>query len=184
MRRAGCVLIPLLFLGTCFALLGPSERLANPTTNAPLLEGLDYPVLVMHGRMPSILITSDPSHVPPPPAGASYLVPDAAAVERYLREHQPPEFEGVWVVHVKPLAPGRQQIELYLRRDGYRGLVYEATAASIKPKYRKITGPGFAFIFGGIATAISLAIWLPVWIVVRLAQWRRRSRSSAPVSAV
>jgi hypothetical protein len=74
---------------------------------------------------------------------------------------------------VRRLAPQRQHIELYWMSDGYSGGAYEATAASFIPRYRKITGPGFAFVFGGIAILINTAIWMAGALAFR---WWRRSR--------
>jgi hypothetical protein len=67
---------------------------------------------------------------------------------------------------------------LCLVNDGYFGSVYEATATTIRPMYRKITGPGFAFVFGGLALLMNTALWIAIALLVRYLPkklWRVRS---------
>ncbi|MCU1227650.1 MAG: hypothetical protein JWO97_534 [Acidobacteria bacterium] len=73
----------------------------------------------------------------------------------------------MWVLNVKRIGPERQRIELYWMNDGYRGGAYEATATSIAPLYRKLAGPLFAAVFGGLATLMSAALWLLIGFLLR-----------------
>jgi hypothetical protein len=117
----------------------------------------------------------DLRHVPKLPPGSSYLIPSSKdeMIEKQLNESLPPHTDGGWVLEVRRLAPQRQHIEFYWREDGYSGGAYEATASSFIPRYRKMTGPGFAFVFGGIAILINIAIWTIGALVLRWAATRR-----------
>ena len=95
-------------------------------------------------------MTDTPRDVPPPPAGASFLIAldQVERVERQLREHDTVHRDSAWVLRVKQISPDRQKLELFLSGDGFQGGVYEATANTATAQYRKVTGPGFAFVFG------------------------------------
>lgn len=165
-----------LFLGTCAALFPLATRIADPMTHAPMASQPHrlFPVLVMAGDVPWIVKTTDPGALPPLPRHVSYLVPreGEAAIERSLSERHLPASGGHWRLRVEQLGAGRQEIELYWISDGYAGGAYEATATTIVPKYRKVTGPGFAFVVLGTAVGMAVLLWLPVAAVV----WYRARR--------
>ena len=173
------ILLPLLFLGTCSLLLRPAERQAAPMTYTTLdsLRGQPFPVLLMTGNMPRILLETDPRTSPVAPQGSSYLVPPSRVreTERWINDHEQPRPDGTWVLRVDELAPGRQRIELDHVNDGYAGSVYEATPTSIRPLQRRFTGPGFAFLVGGRAFVMNAVLWLAAWLVVRIVCARRRA---------
>jgi len=65
--------------------------------------------------------------------------------------------------------------------DGYYGGVYEATETTITPLYRKIAGPGLAYIAMGYAIAMNLAGWGVLWAALSVIRRRRAAKaSSAP----
>jgi hypothetical protein len=146
--------------------------LADPLTHLPVthVHFHEFPVLVVAGNQAWVEQVEDPLNVPPPPPGASYLVPPGKAreIEQYLIDHDTRGVDSSWVLNVKTLSPDRQRIELYLWGDGYWGGVYEATATTVAPQYRKATGPGFAFIFGPLALLMNMAFWGTVFLSWRL----------------
>lgn len=158
------IVLPVLFIGTCMPLTRPAMRIADPRTNVALnaTDGA-FPILIIGERAAHVSFLQGLGAIPPLPHGATYLVPASreAAIVNGLREHQ-------LVLRVERLAPDRQKIELYRMRDGYYGGVYEATATSLRPLYRKLTGPGFAFIAGRIAIAMNLALWAVIAVAVLL----------------
>ena len=177
-RGVAFVLLPLLFIGSCGALLPAGMRIADPMTHKRVdLLNRPFPVLVMTGGVPRVQRIEDLRRVPKLPPGSSYLVPAGQddVIEMQLNEHLPPLAEGGWVLRVRRLTPQRQHIELYWMNDGYSGGAYEATASSFSPRYRKITGPGFAFVFGGVALLINLMIWTVVTVAIGWG-WRRYTR--------
>jgi hypothetical protein len=137
-----------------------------------------FPVVVVKGEEAWVEMMDDPERVPPPPPGASYLVPPARvrSVERYLREHDTVHRKSAWVLRVTPLDAARQRTELFLMGDGYWGGVYEAAPSAVRPLYRKVTGPGFAFVFGPAAFALNCVAW---GLVAAGARWYRR-RAALP----
>ena len=157
------LVLPVAFIGGCFALLLPAGRLADPMTHLRVedLPGQPFPVLIVQGDHARVLMVEDLQNIPPLPDGATYLVPAGkeATFQQQLYEQSPRDRDVAWVLQVKRSAPNRQRIELYLIGDGYWGGGYEATGSTITPLYRKLTGPGFAFIFGGLAVATNLGLW-------------------------
>jgi hypothetical protein len=83
-------------------------------------------------------------------------------IEQYLNVHQPPAGDSGWVLRVERLAPDRQRIELFLMGDGYFGGAYDATQHAVTPHYRKLTGPGFAFIAIGLEPQYHAALAAPL----------------------
>jgi hypothetical protein len=157
------VLVPVAFLGSCVSMIPVATQLTDSMTLAPVDQAYSFPfpILVIRGTEASVEEIDHPHDIPPPPVGASYLVPggQAKAVERYLREHDSIHPKSAWVLRVAPTSSERQRIELFLMGDGYWGGVYEATATSIAPLYRRITGPGYAFVFGPLALGLNVALW-------------------------
>lgn len=179
------LLLPIAFIGSCFALLPPAVRLADPMTHLPLdgLPGQPFPVLVVERDQARVLMIEDLRRVPPLPDGATYLVPGGSetAFRKQLEEQAPRDRDVAWVLQVERLAPDRQRIELYLMGDGYWGGGYEVTHNTITPLYRKLTGPAFAFIFGGLALAMNGVLWGSGALALRAIQRRRTSRPQRPV---
>jgi hypothetical protein len=157
------VLVPVGFLASCAALIPVATHLTDSMTLAPVDQAypFPFPILVVRGTEASVEEVDHPRDVPPPPPGASYLVPTGRveAVERYLREHDTTHHKSSWVLRVASISSDRQRIELFLLGDGYWGGVYEATATSITPLYRRITGPGYALVFGPLALGLNVMLW-------------------------
>ncbi|HEX9985416.1 MAG TPA: hypothetical protein VGF69_19320 [Thermoanaerobaculia bacterium] len=131
-----------------------------------------FPLVVMDGGVPRVSAIGDVGGIPAFPAGASYLIPDGQerAVEARLNADAPRDADGRWVLRVERVSVDRQQIELYRMDDGYWGGGYEATPSSITPRYRKITGPGFAFVVGRYALFFNVALWTVGALVFWLAR--------------
>jgi hypothetical protein len=166
------ILLPLLFIATCTPLVRPAMKIADSRTNVPL-DALDgaFPILIVRERAAHVSFLQGLGAIPPLPPGSSYLVPAhrERAITGGLRAHS-------LVLRVKRLAADRQQLELYRMDDGYYGGTYEATATAVKPLHRKITGPGFAFLAGGIAILLNAAVWTVTALAVVLF---RRARATA-----
>lgn len=171
-RRTLLIVVPLVFLGSCAALLPLGTRLADPMTRVPVdaLPDARFPIVVVSGDDARVQYLDDVRRVPPLPAGASYLIPPGrdVAIERQLNASHRPAAEGGWRLRVRHLAPERQHIELFWIHDGYSGGAYEATRTSVSPRYRKHTGPGFAFVAAGIALLINAVMWTIVFLVTRV----------------
>ncbi|HEV8700258.1 MAG TPA: hypothetical protein VGV60_03190 [Candidatus Polarisedimenticolia bacterium] len=173
--------IPVAFMTSCVGFIPPATRLADPMTRSPVdhenLRG-PFPVVVVNDEQAWVAMPENPHDVPPPPAGASYLVPleRTRSIERYLRDHDTVHRKSSWVLNVQALGVDRQRIELYLLGDGYWGGIYEATATTVTPLFRKVTGPGFAFIFGSLALLMNSVAWA---IVASSFWWFKRRRQAA-----
>lgn len=170
----------MLFVATSAALLRVSVRIADPMTHVSL-HAVQSPfpiILISRGSHSDLLLINDIDNPPPAPAGCSYLIPsgDEQAVVDSLNRRLPHEAEGTWVVRVERPAAGRQRMELYYMADGYSGGVYDATERSVRPLYRKITGPGFAFVFGGLALLLNSGVWFIGYVVnAYIRRLRRRA---------
>ena len=172
------VLFLILFMGSCSALLRPAAKLADPMTRRPFRvdEGMPFPVLIVRNDRSSVLLVGPPYSSPRLKAGESFLVPESREreIEKQLATSRREDAEGGWAIDVANIGRDRQEIELYWVNDGYAGGVYEATSTSVRPLYRKTTGPGFAFVFGAIALGINFAAW---WLGALLVRWfRARNR--------
>lgn len=150
-------------------LVRPAMRIEDARTNVPLdaLPGGAFPLLIVRASGAHVSFLQGLARIPPLPRGATYLVPATRerAIANGLAAHD-------LVLRVKRIDERRQHIELYRMRDGYYGGAYEARASSVRPLYRKITGPGFAFVAGRTALLLNLALWAllaaAVWAVGRL----------------
>ncbi len=177
--RLGCILL-VAFMASCAGFLQPALQLADPLTHRPIehdSRGGGFPVVVVHGDQAWVAMPEDPWNIPPPPTGASYLVPldRTASIEQYLRENDTEHRDSGWVLRVEALSANRQRIELFLMGDGYWGGVYEATSTAVTPLYRKVTGPGFALIFGPLSFLLNSV----AWVIVGGCFWLFRGRSAA-----
>lgn len=174
-------LLPLLFLGSCAALAPVGMSLADPMAHAPLAASAarPFPVLAINGRVPRVIFISDLHDMPKLGPGSSFLVPPGQErdVERQLNARLSPHVEGRWALRVRRKTAQSQHLQLYWVNDGYCGGGYDATSVTIVPRYRMSTGPGFAFIAGGIALLINVAMWSAVAIVLRLLLARRTRRA-------
>ena len=184
--RLGWV-VPVAFVTTCAGFIPPASQLVDPMTHSPVDQAnlrAPFPVVVVNGAQVWVAMPEDPHNIPPPPSGASYLVPieRMRTIERYLRDHDTVHRKSGWVLRVKPLSADRQRIELFLMGDGYWGGAYEATSTTITPLYRKITGPGFAFVFGPLALLMNSVAWAIVGGGIWLFR-RRRNAAQQPAAA-
>lgn len=172
---------PLLFVATCTPLLKPAAQMTDSYTHVPIDREPQrtFPLVVMTRNMPHLVMAETAHQIPPLPAGSSYLIPIGAdrAIQDRLNE-QIPNRDGGWKLDVERITPGHQRIELYWLNDGYSGGAYDATATSITPLYWKITGPGYAFIFGGPAMLMTAALWLMVALLIYLL---RQIQGSSPL---
>jgi hypothetical protein len=163
-------LSPLLFLGSCAGLVPIGMRLADPMTLSPLgsASQAPFPVLVVAGRDSHVLWLKV-GETPPPPPGATYLVPLETTTEitAALQKSEGPQAEGTWILNAEPLAADRQRIELYWLADGYSGGIYEATATAVRPLARKLTGPGFVFVGAGVALGLNVVLWGLIFALAR-----------------
>lgn len=175
------IVLPLTFVGSCFAWLPVAVRLTDPLTHTAVetLSSAPFPVLIVQGENARVLMVEDLRGIPPLPEGATYLVPPGreASFQREINKRVPPERDSFWVLKVERTEADRQRIELYLMGDGYFGGAYDATDLTVTPRYRKVTGFGFAFIFGGCALAMNFALWAVGAFAVRIVR-RRLARSS------
>jgi hypothetical protein len=76
-------------------------------------------------------------------------------------------------MRVKPLEPGKQEIDLELIGDGIYGVVYEASNERIVPLRTRLAGPGFAFIVFGLDVVGSVLVLLVVLLFRRFLRLRR-----------
>jgi hypothetical protein len=179
MRRVSSGLVvaglAILFLGTCAPLLPVSMRLVDPMTHRPLsAPPAEFPVLVMTGERAHIERIDDVNRPPVARPGSTYLVPLAKVDEIQQQLHEPEHRvadDGGWLLRVEGRGANRQRIELVWLAEGFFGGVYDASPTTITPLYEKLTGPGFALVFGPLATGLNVLLWLPVWLVLL---WRRR----------
>lgn len=166
------ILLALAFLGSCTGLLRPAARLADPLARVSVdkLQGSPFPVLIVERDRGVVEVLRDTSKAPVLRPGQSFLIPPDRrdALLRDIDQMRRPGAEGGWELNVRDLGPGKQHIELYWVNDGYIGGAYEATSDSIRPLYRKITGPGFASIFGGLALLLNVLGWGVALLLVRL----------------
>jgi hypothetical protein len=157
------ILLPIAFVGSCAVLTPAAMRLADPLTHRSVetRSPEPFPILIVSGDGPRVRMVEDLRNVPALPEGATYLVTPGQedSFQRALNESWPDRNESGWVLKVEQTAPDRQRIQLYLMGDGYWGGAYDATADSVTPRYRKTTGPGFAFIAVAVALGINTALW-------------------------
>jgi len=169
-----CLLCPL----SCLATAPVAQRLSEPLTHKAVDPSSTepFPVLVIQGDAARVVMTRV-GETPDLPSDASFLVPAGAEgrIQNHLNQTPSTGRDGGWVLNVTALAPDRQHVELFWMADGYSGGGYEATATTITPRYRKITGPGFALVL--LEKMILLA--LPLWgIASGLVWWATRVRAA------
>jgi hypothetical protein len=159
----------------------PATKILEPSTHVPIdmKWARRFPIVVMEGDAPRVYFAEYPRQMPPLPPRSSYLIPAGAdrAVQDRLNEQREPGSEGVWVLHITRVDAGRQRIELYWMNDGFSGGGYEATASSITPLYRKITGPGFMIWAVEVAAIATTVIGAVLALLIR--RFRQIHGSSA-----
>lgn len=141
MRRGW--IAPVAFMASCAGFLPPAMQLSDPLTHRAV-DHEAFPVVLVSGTHAWVTMAEDPYNIPPPPAGASCLVPleRRRTIEQSIQEQDTRYRDRAWELNVEDLAAGRQRIELFLLGDGYWGGAYEAASTTIAPLYRKSTGPG------------------------------------------
>lgn len=177
------VVAAVLFMGSCVAMLPVAVRLADPMTRQPLdsSDGSPFPILVVTGATGRVEMLGNPRQRPVPPPGSTYLVPPGKSeeIEQYLWRHEPRrDGDGSWTLRVEERSPALQRIELLWSGDGFSGGVYDAESTRVTPLYRKLTGPGFAFMFGPLAIALNLGLWALVRFLWRRHLERRARRAA------
>jgi hypothetical protein len=173
------LLVSTVLLGTCAGLFRISIFLADPLVNRPFDPRWPGPVLLVWPDRVEIRRVKRISEVSPRPPGAGYtfLVPAErrSSIERQVRDYPSPKSSASWLLKVKQETPASQRIQLELFGNGIGGMVYEARADSIVPLYSRLTGPGFAFIVGGVWVVLQIAVWL-LW---RTGAWLWGGRTHA-----
>ena len=106
------------------------------------------------------------------PTHSTYLPQRQEWIERTVRKTAAPNGNASWIIHVRQLAPEKQQIQLELLGDGIIGLIYEATADSIVPLRARLVGPGGAFVI----LAVYLLLWCGSWLLIWLFRRQLKSR--------
>ncbi len=164
------------FVATNAAFLPVSLRLTDQFTHCPvgpLGRGNPFPILVLderHATVKMIERAEDFGTLP-----GSYVVPpgrEAAVLTDIRQQDEGLSLDATWTLKVRRSSANRQRIELVRMGDGLWGGVYDATPNGVTPLYRKVTGPGFAFIFGGLGLVLSCCCWGCGWMLVRA--WRSR----------
>ena len=159
-RSVAPVLKVLAFAALLVACIPLGVWIADPLTHRPLTwkDGRGFPILVVRGQTARLGYLRDSINSAALQPGETYLIPvsQRQAFERQLFETD----RRGWVLKIAGHGPTSQHVELFTLNNGYWGGVYVATSSAVEPLYWKHTGPGFAFIFGGIATLIASAIWV------------------------
>jgi hypothetical protein len=137
--------------------------------------------LVVTGETSRVEMLTDPKHPPDAPPGSTYLVPPGKSreIQKYLQRQEAwAGKDGGWTLRVDERSPTLQRIELVWLADGFSGSVYDAEATRITPLYRKLTGPGFAMVFGPLAFGLNTLVWVAAWLLWR---WLRARGGSHAV---
>jgi hypothetical protein len=154
-----------------------SIRVAHPLFSRPYGERFEVPVLLVFPDHVEVRLVRSLSKVAPPPTDAQYTfaIPPARQqwVERQLQTLPPPRPGSIWKLRVSQLGNDTQRIDLEAYRDGFSGLIYDAHQNQIVPIAYRSAGPGAAFVVISIDVALSGALALLVWGVLRLARQRR-----------
>ena len=168
--------MPILLLGSCGGLLPVSWRLSDPLLNRPFDPALPLHVLLVWPERVEIRRAEGLSEVSPRPVDATYqfMIPvdRRAWVESEVRRHPSPHPDAYWLLRVLEFGPDRQRLQLELFGDGIRGIVYEATDREIIPLHSRLTGAGFAYIVMKVNFWLWSALWVMIYIGIRV--WRRR----------
>jgi hypothetical protein len=157
----------LLLLVSFVGLFPLSVRIADPLATRRFDPSVDARILLLWPDHIELRPVRSLSKISPRPADAEYtfLVPTErrAWVTSSLR-NDPHSGDASWIIHLKPLGPAKQRIQLELLGDGYCGIVYEATVDGIRPLGTRLAGPGFAVVILGV----HLACWGGLWVAVSL----------------
>ncbi len=166
------------FLATLFEFLPLSVRLTDRFTHfpvAPLTQENPFPILVLRGRHATVQMIERAEDFGS--VQGSCLVPadrEEAVLAEIRQQDEGRTIDATWALEIRRLSANRQRIEFFRMGDGFWGGVYEATPNGVTPLYRKLAGPEFAFIFGGVALILNSCCWGCGWLIWRA--WRNRRR--------
>lgn len=154
-----------------------SSRFADPLFTRPYEARFEVPVLLVFPEHVEVRLVKSMSEVAPLPSEARYTfaIPPARQqwVERQIQTLPPPRPGSIWTMRVRQLGNDTQRIDLEAYRDGFSGLIYEAHQNLIVPIAYRSAGPGAAFVVISIDIALSSALALIVWGMLRFARWHR-----------
>jgi hypothetical protein len=123
------------------------------------------------------------SDVSPRPARAGYtfLVPPEkiAWAERQVRDIRPDNPGAAWAVHIRQQSKERQQIHLEIWKDGFTGIVYEATPDRVIPITTRHAGPLSPLFVLYSDALLWLALWGLAWLIKRSLAKRKPLRCTA-----
>ena len=176
-RTLGRIVLVLLVIGSLIVLFPLALRLANPFATLVYNPAIDARILLLWPDRVELQPIRDLANFSPRPPNAAYtfLVPPErqAWVTEQLRASSTPTRGTSWRMWIKPLEPGRQEIDLELLGDGIYGVVYEASSERIVPLRTRLAGPGFAFIVFGLDVVGSVLLLLIVLLIRRFLRLRR-----------
>lgn len=161
------------FVLSLIALFPLSSRFADPFFTRAYEARFEVPVLLVFPEHVEVRLVRSLSEVAPLPSGARYTlaIPPARQhwVERQIQVLPPPRPGSIWTLRVLQLGNDTQRIDLEAYRDGFSGLIYEAHQNQIVPIAYRSAGPGAAFVVISVDVALSGAVALLVWGVLRFA---------------
>ena len=125
--RVGLVIfVPIAFIGSCIAMIPPALHLTDSMTHLALDDAVhtSFPVVVVNGDQARIVMTDTP-HVPPPPTGASFLIPldQVERIERQVSESTDTVHrDSAWVLRVKQRCPIARILNYSYRATAFRAV--------------------------------------------------------------
>jgi len=161
-------------------------RLGDLSFSYPFRTGWQhqYPVLLVWPNRIEMRWFHNVSEVSPIPKGAGYtfnIAPERQGwVENEVRKTPSPNGNAAWILHVKQLAPGRQQIQLELLGDGIIGMIYEAGSDEIVPLRSRLAGPLSSLAIFPVPLLLWGGPWLLIWLTLRLLRKYRSPRAVSP----
>jgi hypothetical protein len=154
-----------------------SSHFADPLFTRPYEARFEVPVLLVFPEHVEVRLVSSLSEVALLSSEARYTlaIPPARQqwVERQIQTLPPPRPGSIWTLRVRQLGNDTQRIDLEAYRDGFSGMIYEAHENQIVPIAYRSAGPGAMFVVISIDIALSSALALLVWSVLRFARLRR-----------
>jgi hypothetical protein len=168
---------------TFVALFPISVRLADSLFTQPFQAGLIHPVLLVWPDRVEMQWFNSLSEVSPLAADAnySYSVPPEREswVKAKVRDTPSPNGNAVWIIQVKQLGAGEQEIRLELMGDGITGIIYEATSNRITPLHTLRAGP----LDSIKVLLVHLSVWGAIWLAFSLVTWRVNARGRLRMSS-
>jgi hypothetical protein len=159
-------------------------RLGDPLFSYPFRTGrqYQYPVLLVWPDHIEMRWFHNVSEVSPIPKDAGYtfsIAPEQQEwVENAVRKTPSPNGNAAWIIHVKQIGPGRQQVQLELLGDGIVGMIYEARSDEIFPLRSRLAGPLSSLLILAVHLVLWGGSWLLIWLTSRLVR-KYRSRQAA-----